>query len=144
MPRLRGCQGTPPRHLPSRVKLLLDANLSSRLIRRLDPIFPGSQHVDRITLLSRTDHSVWDYAGFHGFIIVSKDNDFRQLSFLKGPPPKVVWLSVGNAGTDAIGNLLLRNQIRIAAFAEDPEEALLVLELEGEEELTSPPPAAEP
>jgi predicted nuclease of predicted toxin-antitoxin system len=95
--------------------------------------------VDRITLLSRTDHSVWDYAGFHGFTIVSKDNDFRQLSFLKGPPPKVVWLSVGNAGTDAIGDLLLRNQNRIVAFAEDPEEGLLVLELEVEEELTSPP-----
>lgn len=54
------------------------------------------------TLPSRTDES-WDYAGFHGFVIVSKDNDFRQLSFLKGPPPKVVWLSIGNAGTDPSG-----------------------------------------
>jgi predicted nuclease of predicted toxin-antitoxin system len=125
------------------VKLLLDANLSFRLIRRLEPVFPGSQQVDRIALLSRTDDSVWDYAGFHGFIIVSKDNDFRQLSFLKGPPPKVVWLSIGNAGTDTIGDLLLRNQIRIAAFAENPEEGLLVLELEVEE-LTSPPPLVPP
>ena len=129
MSRLRSGEGAPPRHLPSRLKLLLDANLSFRLIRRLEPVFPGSQPVGRITLPSRTDGSVWDYAGFHGFIIVSKDNDFRQLSFLKGPPPKVVWLSIGNAGTDAIGDLLLRNQNRIAAFAEDPEEGLLVLEL---------------
>jgi len=129
MPRLRGGQRAPPRHLPSRVKLLLDVNLSFRLLRRLGPVFPGSQHVERITLPSRTDGSIWDYAGFHGFIIVSKDNDFRQLSFLKGPPPKVVWLSIGNAGTNAIGDLLLRNQNRVAAFAENPEEGLLVLEL---------------
>jgi predicted nuclease of predicted toxin-antitoxin system len=116
------------------VKLLLDVNLSFRLLRRLEPVFPGSRHVDRITLPSRTDLSIWDYAGFHGFIIVSKDNDFRQLSFLKGPPPKVIWLSIGNAGTDVIGDLLLHHQNRIAAFVEDPEEGLLVLELvEGQE-----------
>jgi predicted nuclease of predicted toxin-antitoxin system len=129
MPCLRSGPRAPPRHIPSRVKLLLDANLSDRLLRRLQPVFPGSEHVGQITLPSRADKSVWDYSGFHGFIIVSKDNDFRQLSFLKGPPPKVVWLSVGNAGTDAIGDLLLRNQDRIAVFAEDPEEGLLVLEL---------------
>jgi predicted nuclease of predicted toxin-antitoxin system len=134
MPRLRSGQGAPPRRFSSRVKLLLDANLSFRLLRRLESVFPGSQHVGRITLPSRTDHSVWDYAGFHKFVIVSKDNDFRQLSFLNGPPPKVVWLSIGNAGTDAIGDLLLRHQSRIAAFEEDPEEGLLVLELaEGQE-----------
>lgn len=115
------------------MKLLLDVNLSFRLLRRLGPVFPDSQHVDRISLPSRTDHSIWDYAGFHGFIIVSKDNDFRQLSFLKGPPPKVIWLSLGNAGTDAIGDLLLRHQDRIVAFVADPEEGLLVLELAREQ-----------
>ncbi|MGE3326743.1 MAG: DUF5615 family PIN-like protein [Acidimicrobiia bacterium] len=31
--------------------------------------------------------------------IVSKDSDFRQLAFLYGPPPKVVWLQVANAST---------------------------------------------
>lgn len=30
-----------------------------------------------------------------GFAIVPKDADFRQLSFLYGSPPKVVWLRVG-------------------------------------------------
>jgi predicted nuclease of predicted toxin-antitoxin system len=104
------------------VKLLLDANLSFRLLARLEAVFPRSQHVGRITLPSRTDHSVWDYAAFHGFIIASKDNDFRQLSFLKGPPPKVVWLSIGNAGTDVIGDLLLRNQDRIEDQGIYPQE----------------------
>jgi predicted nuclease of predicted toxin-antitoxin system len=111
------------------VKLLLDENLSPRLIRRLATLFPGSQQVDHVGLHGRRDRVIWDYAGFHRFTIVSKDNDFRQLSFLKGPPPKVVWLSVGNAGTDVIGDLLERSYQRIAAFLEDPEEGLLVLEL---------------
>jgi predicted nuclease of predicted toxin-antitoxin system len=111
------------------VKLLLDENLSSRLLRRLKVLFPESQHVDLVGLHGRRDRVVWDYAGFHRFTIVSKDNDFRQLSFLKGPPPKVVWLSVGNAGTDLIGELLERSHERIAAFLENLEEGLLVLEL---------------
>lgn len=111
------------------MKLLFDANLSSRLLRRLAEAFPESQHVDQVRLISKTDHAVWDWAAYRGLTIVSKDNDFRQLSFLKGPPPKVIWLSVGNAGTDAIGDLLARSRDRIAAFLEAPEEGLLVLEL---------------
>ena len=63
---------------------------------------------------------------------MSKDNDFRQLSFLHGAPPKVLWLSVGNAETDVIAQLLERSRERIASFATDPEDSLLVLGLERE------------
>lgn len=111
------------------MKLLFDANLSRRLLKRLEGVFPLSRHVNLETLPSRTDRAIWDYAAFHGLAIVSKDNDFRQLSFLHGAPPKVVWMSVGNAGTDVIGDLLARSRDRIAAFLEDPEEGLLVIEL---------------
>ena len=38
-------------------------------------------------------------------------------------------LSVGNAGTQEIGELLQRNEARIVSFLESPEESLLVLEL---------------
>lgn len=116
------------------MKLLFDANLSRRLLRRLADVYPQSRHVNLEILPSRSDHAIWDYAAFHSLTIVSKDNDFRQLSFLKGPPPKVVWLSVGNAGTDEISDLLLGSRDRIAAFLESPEEGLLVLELHTSEE----------
>lgn len=111
------------------MKLLLDANLSPRLLRRLAASFPESRHVDSVGARAWTDKAVWDYAGFHGYTIVSKDNDFRQLSFLHGPPPKVVWLSVGNAGTNAIGELLEGSSGVIEDFLRNPEEGLLVLEM---------------
>lgn len=63
------------------------------------------------------------------FILVSKDNDFRQLSFFRGQPPKVIWLSVGNAGTDAIADLLTQQHSVVKDFHSNPEESLLVLEL---------------
>jgi len=110
------------------VKLLFDENLSPRLVALLAPLFPHSQHVEPANLRGQPDTIIWEYAGRHGLCIVSKDDDFRQLSFLKGPPPKVIWLSVGNAGTDAIAHLLRQNLRRIEAFESSPEEGLLILE----------------
>ena len=115
------------------MKLLFDENLSQRLIARLAADFPESEHVELAGLRGRADSAIWEYARSRELVIVSKDNDFRQLSVLSGPPPKVVWLSVGNAGTDAIAKLLQQNTERMAAFGRSPEESLLVIELASDE-----------
>jgi predicted nuclease of predicted toxin-antitoxin system len=111
------------------VKLLFDENLSHRLLTRLAANFSGSEHVEQAGLRGRADIEIWEYARVHGLAVVSKDNDFRQLSVLKGSPPKVVWLSVGNAGTEAIAEFLQHNSDRIATFGRSDDENLLVLEL---------------
>ena len=72
-------------------------------MRRLAELYPGSVHVRQLNLQTADDESVWRHAADGGFAIVTKDDDFRQMSFLHGAPPKIVWLSLGNAGTDAIG-----------------------------------------
>ena len=110
------------------MKLLLDENLSPRLVQQLALDFPGSAHVDAVGLHGEPDVEIWSHAGEHGFVIVSKDDDFRQLSFLHGAPPKVVWLSVGNAETDVIGQLLIEGKPRIETLVADPEESLLILQ----------------
>lgn len=109
------------------MKLLFDENLSPRLPERLSDCFPESRHVEQTGLKGQPDQSVWNYAKENGFMIVSKDNDFRQRAFLYGAPPQVIWLHIGNAGTSAIESLLRAKQARIEAFAQMPEEALLVL-----------------
>ena len=109
------------------MKLLLDENLSPKLAARLHADFPGSTQVDLSGLKGSPDDAVWTYARENGFIIVSKDNDFRQKSFLLGAPPKVIWLSIGNAGTAFVETLLKQNRGRIQQFTDQPEEALLVL-----------------
>lgn len=76
-----------------------------------------------------TDAAIWAYARDHGYMIVSKDNDFRQYAFLYGPPPKILWLAVGNAGTMAIARLVCGRIREIRAFDEDPELSLLPLAL---------------
>jgi predicted nuclease of predicted toxin-antitoxin system len=60
-------------------------------------------------------------------VIVSKDSDFRQLAFLFGPPPKGIWLRVGNCSTAAIAEVIRSGVDVIARFAASEEESLLVL-----------------
>jgi predicted nuclease of predicted toxin-antitoxin system len=109
------------------VRLLLDQNLSPRLVRALADVFPECTHVRDLGLSREDDRVVWDHAKANGYVIVSKDSDFHQLSFLQGPPPKVVWLRLGNCPTAEIERLLRSRAIEIAAFVNDPTEAFLVL-----------------
>lgn len=111
------------------MKLLFDENLSPRLVRLLAETFPGSSHVDLEGQRGAADQALWALAAAAGYTIVSKDNDFRQRAFLHGAPPKVVWLSIGNAGTEAIALILRENRDVIARFLADPEQSLLVLRL---------------
>ena len=90
------------------MKLLFDENVSPKLPQLLANEYPGSVHVGSMGMLGCDDQQIWDYSLAQGFAIVSKDTDFRERSFVEGFPPKVIWLDVGNAGTTAIADLLLR------------------------------------
>ena len=89
--------------------------------------FPDTASVYHVGLHGQSDTAIWDYATEHGFVIVSKDDDFRQMSFFRGYPPKVVWLVVGNAGTGLIADLLISKKDLIAVFLDRTEDALLTL-----------------
>jgi predicted nuclease of predicted toxin-antitoxin system len=110
------------------VKLLLDQNLSPRLARTLALLYPGITHVRDVGLQSADDAVVWDYAAVHGFVIVSKDADFHQRSFLLGAPPKVVWIRQGNCSTAEIEAILRDRHDELLAFAQDELGAFLVLD----------------
>lgn len=108
------------------MKLLFDENLSFKLVHQLTSDFPGSKHVDDVDLGGCADERIWTYARTHGYVIVSKDSDFRERSFLHGQPPKVIWLDIGNSPTSRILQLLRSERGRIRQFARQ-EESLLVL-----------------
>ena len=109
------------------MKLLCDQNLSRHLVRQLAVEYPESRHVTDVDLDTATDAEIWSWAGEHGFVIVSKDCDFRQLAFLHGPPPKAIWLRMGNASTADIFNVLRDHLEVVEHFGATEDEALLVL-----------------
>jgi predicted nuclease of predicted toxin-antitoxin system len=109
------------------VRLLFDQNLSRHLVRFFTVEFPDSVHVTDIGLDTATDREIWSYAGEHDLMIVSKDSDFRQLAFLHGPPPKAIWVRMGNASTLNIFNVLRSHLDAIEVFSRSADEALLVV-----------------
>ena len=85
--------------------LLLDENLSERLLPSLEERFPGSRHIRLL--------------GLSGAMLVTKDDDFLQLSIRRGFLPKVICLAIGNAGNAATAALLLDQAAVTARGAED-------------------------
>ena len=60
-------------------------------------------------------------------MIVSKDEDFHRFSVLQGPPPKVVWIRLGNCSTDDVAVLLRQRRGEIEAFLAHEDAAFLAL-----------------
>ncbi len=109
------------------MKLLLDQNLSYKLLKQLGPYFPASEHVRLLGMAERDDRLIWQYAKNNGYVIVTQDADFELLSQLRGFPPKVVWLRCGNTASANILHLLIENHELLQAFAADDLVACLEL-----------------
>ncbi len=59
------------------MKLLLDANLSWRLTKKLESHFNDCHHVDNIGIsLPAKDIEIWKFATVNDFIIFTNDDDF--------------------------------------------------------------------
>lgn len=102
------------------MKLLLDENLSRRLLPFLLADFPGSTQVVLIGLERAADLAIWSYAKSHGYVIVTRDADFQELSTVYGCPPHIIWIRGENMSKATILNLLQANRGVIeAAISED-------------------------
>lgn len=109
------------------MKLLFDENLSHKLVTRLGDLFPDSVHVRDVGLKTADDPLVWDYAKDNDLMIVSKDSDMHQRSFVFGYPPKVIWVRLGNCTTSDVETLLRREFEAIKTFYEDEYASFLSL-----------------
>ena len=110
------------------MKLLLDQNISFKLIPSLEALFPESKHVSDFGLTGNDDEAIWTCALNNDFAILTKDSDFLHRSLLRGHPPKVIQLRVGNCSTRFISNLLVREEAVIKSFLKTSRESLLVVE----------------
>ena len=110
------------------MKLLLDQNLSQRLLPSLEPAFPGSRQVRSLDLEAAADFEIWSFAQAQDFAIVTKDSDFVELSALYGPPPKIVWLNLGNVSNNVVMAKLVDHVDTILAFLANPVDGVLEIE----------------
>jgi predicted nuclease of predicted toxin-antitoxin system len=109
------------------VKLLLDENISRRLLSVLEPACQGSTHVALEGLQQAADAEIWRFAKAGGFVVVTKDEDFTALSSLQVRPPCLVKLSVGNCDNDQVAQVLLLQRDQIEAQFADPTVSMVEL-----------------
>lgn len=108
------------------MKLLIDANLSWRLVPLLKEHFSELTHMTMAGLdQAATDKSIWEYALQSGYSIITSDEDFYLLSISKGFPPKVILLRTGNQSTRYIADILLKHKAEISDFISSNEYGVL-------------------
>jgi predicted nuclease of predicted toxin-antitoxin system len=109
------------------MKLLLDENLSRRLVPFLQHDFPGSTQVVLVGLESSNDTQIWEYAKSHAFVIVTRDNDFEELSLVWGHPPQVILLKTKNLSRAGTLNVLTTHRNLIEETLVENKQACLEL-----------------
>lgn len=109
------------------MRFLIDENLSDKLADRLMGAFPGTTHVKAKQLTSSSDTEIWEFARREGYTLLTQDDDFIELSVLRGTPPKVVVLAMGNHTTAEWLNIILGNVETIETFDRDASTGLLIL-----------------
>ncbi len=112
------------------MKLLLDENLSRRLVPFLLHDYPGSSHVCLMGLESASDVDVWNAAKNQDFVIVTRDADFEELSLVWGQPPKVIWLKISNQTRAATLKVLLDNHSKINEALFDMDQACVEVSIQ--------------
>ena len=109
------------------MKLLLDANLSWRLVKSISLEFPETNHVNELMTQPATDTAIWNIALQQGFIIVTNDEDFLNLLLAKGFPPKIILLKSGNQSNLYLINLLIKNKEAIEKLFSSEDIGILEL-----------------
>lgn len=107
------------------MKLLFDHNLSHKLVARLSDLYPDSTHTKFLGFERAADLELWFYARTHELTIVTKDEDYSELVVLRGSPPKVIWLRIGNCATRSVEAALRRRHEDIIALIRDNERAIV-------------------
>ena len=109
------------------MRLLFDEQLAEELCELLRDAFPESRHVRLLGAHGASDDLIWQLAIEHECVLVTKDEDFHRFSVMRGAPPKVIWIRIGNCTTAQIAELLLDNRSEIARFADQDEATVLEL-----------------
>ena len=71
-------------------------------MKRLADLFPDSTQTRLLGMSTADDLALWNHAKQNGFVVVSLDSDFYDLSVLLGHPPKLIWLRCGNSRVEKI------------------------------------------
>ncbi len=110
------------------MKILLDANISYRVVNKIKDVFPKASHLKFHTLEECDDIKIWEFAKENNYTIITNDSDFNDFLMVWGMPPKIIWLRMGNLSTKNIIKLLISKKQNILDFINNEKTGILIFE----------------
>ncbi|NJO00592.1 MAG: DUF5615 family PIN-like protein [Bacteroidia bacterium] len=107
------------------MKLLLDQNISYRIIKLLHEFYPEMSQIGRLGMAQTDDAMVWQYARTHNYILVTFDAYFHERNLISGYPIKIIWLQCQDTSTNNVVRILKDNYAAIKSFYEDENHTCL-------------------
>lgn len=99
------------------MKILIDQNISQRILPLLAPLFENLHHVRGIGLTDADDYQIFMFARRNGYnAVVTLDEDFVRLIRQFSEPPKIIWIRTGNIATDILSTVIKEKAETIKEF----------------------------
>jgi predicted nuclease of predicted toxin-antitoxin system len=97
------------------MKIVIDQNISHRLILLISSYFDEVQHVKTLGWLNDSDTAIFKKAKQYPFdAILTLDEDFERILLQFGIPPKVIRLRIGNTTTAQTASILIKNIVHFS------------------------------
>ena len=107
------------------MKLLIDQNISHRILPILDNHFSSIHHVRELGLINASDHEIFMFAREHDYdAVITLDDDFVKLLNVFSFPPKIIWLRTGNCTTPYLASILNSKFHSLKEFVRSEEHFL--------------------
>ncbi|MCE7058911.1 DUF5615 family PIN-like protein [Dyadobacter sp. CY343] len=107
------------------MKLLIDQNISHRIVQQIGDVFTSIYHIRDFNLINADDHEIFISARQNVFdAVITIDDDFVKLLNLFSSPPKIIWVRTGNCSTWALSEILISKFDSIKLFVASEEYVL--------------------
>lgn len=109
------------------MKFIIDAQLPPVMAEWLRAAGHEAGHVEDFGLRTADDEVIWAHAARTGALILTKDEDFRELAKIADSGPLVVWLRIGNATNPVLRAWFEPRLMGIVQLAQDSVRIIEVI-----------------
>ena len=104
------------------MKILIDQNISHRIIALLTTLPFDFIHVKMVGLAHANDWEMYRFAKSNDMVaILTMDDDFQYIQLQEGVPPKIIWLRVGNCSTSVLAEIIKQHTLDLVAMIANDE-----------------------
>jgi predicted nuclease of predicted toxin-antitoxin system len=99
------------------MKVLIDQNISHRIVPEIAFLFAELSHVKDMVWMNWEDYRIFMSARKLQYVaIITLNEDFNKLLLQHGTPPKLIWLKSGNCSTGQLARLIISHREAILNF----------------------------